>query len=93
MHLNSTLAPASEPLSEMSEQQYAAYRYELGVPEGVNDIAPNEAFPLESNFDYLNGGMGLRSKSTLMWYLWHILTLQALSKTTLIWCYGVGLTG
>lgn len=59
MPLNDTLVPASEPhrLPEMSEQQYAAYRYELGVPEGVSDIAPNDSFPLESNFDYLNGGM------------------------------------
>jgi folate-binding Fe-S cluster repair protein YgfZ len=40
----------------MSEEQYASHRYAIGVPEGPLDITPNEAFPLESNFDYLNGG-------------------------------------
>eukprot|EP00123_Amoebidium_parasiticum_P012285 comp21251_c2_seq1/m.28960 comp21251_c2_seq1/g.28960 ORF comp21251_c2_seq1/g.28960 comp21251_c2_seq1/m.28960 type:complete len:350 (-) comp21251_c2_seq1:520-1569(-) len=34
---------------------YHQHRYRLGVPEGMQDIATGEAFPLESNFDILHG--------------------------------------
>ncbi|XP_066585341.1 putative transferase CAF17 homolog, mitochondrial isoform X2 [Prorops nasuta] len=34
---------------------YNVFRYKLGIGEGINDFPPKEAFPLESNFDYLHG--------------------------------------
>ncbi|XP_063308867.1 putative transferase CAF17, mitochondrial [Pelobates fuscus] len=34
---------------------YCKHRYEQGVPEGVHDIPPGVALPLESNVVYLNG--------------------------------------
>lgn len=56
------LCGCSEPLhlAAMTEEEYASHRYAIGIPEGPLEITPNEAFPLESNFDYLNGGMLFR---------------------------------
>lgn len=34
---------------------YAVHRYRWGVPEGVIDLPPAEALPLESNLAYMNG--------------------------------------
>ncbi|KAG8443507.1 hypothetical protein GDO86_012054 [Hymenochirus boettgeri] len=34
---------------------YCKHRYEQGVPEGVKDILPGVALPLESNLVYMNG--------------------------------------
>ncbi|KAM4705198.1 putative transferase CAF17, mitochondrial [Rhinophrynus dorsalis] len=38
-----------------SFKDYCKHRYEQGVPEGVNDIPPGVALPLESNLVYMNG--------------------------------------
>ncbi|OCT73806.1 putative transferase CAF17 homolog, mitochondrial [Xenopus laevis] len=38
-----------------SYREYTKHRYEQGVPEGVQDIPPGVALPLESNLVYMNG--------------------------------------
>ena len=35
---------------------YTVHRYRWGVPEGVIDLPPTEALPLESNLAFMNGG-------------------------------------
>lgn len=37
------------------EISYRRHRYKLGISEGVSEIVPGKAFPLEVNLDYLNG--------------------------------------
>ncbi|GJQ81415.1 hypothetical protein Trydic_g18280 [Trypoxylus dichotomus] len=36
-------------------ETYKWFRYNLGVGEGVNDLPPENCFPLEANCDYLHG--------------------------------------
>ncbi|XP_078518836.1 iron-sulfur cluster assembly factor IBA57, mitochondrial [Lissotriton helveticus] len=36
-------------------KEYHKYRYTKGVPEGVRDLPPGVALPLESNLSYMNG--------------------------------------
>lgn len=48
-HLDSDVS-LSETIGE-----YKAFRYKLGVGEGVHDLPPGKAFPLEINCDYLHG--------------------------------------
>lgn len=36
-------------------KEYHKYRYKKGVPEGVRDLPPGVALPLESNLAYMNG--------------------------------------
>ncbi|KAM4688628.1 putative transferase CAF17, mitochondrial [Discoglossus pictus] len=44
------------PESSMGNfKDYSKLRYEQGVPEGVNDLPPGVALPLESNLAYMNG--------------------------------------
>ncbi len=41
--------------SEAAGDVYALYRMLHGVGEGIDDLPPNVALPLEANLDYLNG--------------------------------------
>ncbi|XP_075398279.1 iron-sulfur cluster assembly factor IBA57, mitochondrial [Tenrec ecaudatus] len=36
-------------------RDYHRHRYQQGVPEGVQDLPPGGALPLESNLDFMNG--------------------------------------
>jgi folate-binding protein YgfZ len=59
------VAPASEDISLQDDKgasvyqgdklSYRAFRYKLGIGEGVNDLPPENCFPLEANGDYLHG--------------------------------------
>ncbi|KAL0577708.1 ccr4 associated factor [Marasmius crinis-equi] len=40
---------------EVSSDMYTLHRILRGVPEGVHDITPAEAFPMESNLDIMGG--------------------------------------
>ena len=42
-------------LKESNADEYAAFRYELGVGEGLTDHPSDLCFPLEDNADFLNG--------------------------------------
>ncbi|KOX71080.1 hypothetical protein WN51_03621 [Melipona quadrifasciata] len=48
-HLNSDVVDSTNNLN------YKAFRYKLGVPEGIEDLPPGKALPLEVNCDYLHG--------------------------------------
>jgi len=59
------LAPADEDISLQKDRDtsvcqdnrlsYRVFRYRLGIGEGVNDLPPENGFPLEANGDYLHG--------------------------------------
>ncbi|XP_029166336.1 putative transferase CAF17 homolog, mitochondrial [Nylanderia fulva] len=49
-HLDSDVSSASENIGN-----YKAFRYKLGIGEGVHDLPPGKALPLEINCDYLHG--------------------------------------
>jgi transferase CAF17, mitochondrial len=42
-------------LNEASNDDYVQHRYKLGICEGVIDLPPDKALPLESNCDYMHG--------------------------------------
>ncbi|XP_076165513.1 iron-sulfur cluster assembly factor IBA57, mitochondrial [Ptiloglossa arizonensis] len=48
-HLNSNMFVFDKTLS------YKAFRYKLGIPEGIEDLPPGKPLPLEVNCDYLHG--------------------------------------
>ncbi|KAG8509292.1 putative transferase CAF17, mitochondrial [Galemys pyrenaicus] len=48
--------PAPVPGSRLGDvQDYHQHRYQQGVPEGVRDLPPGVALPLESNLAFMNG--------------------------------------
>lgn len=49
-HLDADVSPSESPGDD-----YRAYRYKLGVGEGMHDLPPGKALPLEINCDYLHG--------------------------------------
>lgn len=59
------LAPANEDILLQNDRDesvcqkerlsYRELRYRLGIGEGVNDLPPENCFPLEANGDYLHG--------------------------------------
>lgn len=51
-----TAKASSSHLVEESST-YVLHRVLSGVPEGIDDITPGEAFPMDSNLDIMGGGM------------------------------------
>jgi len=49
---------------EAPSAEFDKLRYRLGVPEGVDDLLPGKALPIESNIDYL-GGISLSKVSLI----------------------------
>ncbi|CAK9808777.1 Putative transferase CAF17, mitochondrial [Anthophora plagiata] len=48
-HLNSDILDSTNNIT------HKAFRYKLGVPEGVEDLPPGKPLPLEVNSDYMHG--------------------------------------
>lgn len=42
-------------VTQENSSDYRAFRYKLGIAEGVNDLPSGVSFPLEANCDYLHG--------------------------------------
>lgn len=42
-------------VEEGNSDDYISHRYKLGICEGIVDLPPEKAFPLESNCDYMHG--------------------------------------
>ncbi|EHB18108.1 hypothetical protein GW7_06475 [Heterocephalus glaber] len=54
--LTQDTGPALVPGARLGDpQDYRAHRYQQGVPEGVRDLPPGVALPLESNLVFMNG--------------------------------------
>ncbi|XP_037056605.1 putative transferase CAF17, mitochondrial isoform X2 [Peromyscus leucopus] len=48
--------PALVPRGQLGDlQDYHMHRYQQGIPEGVRDLPPGTALPLESNLAFMNG--------------------------------------
>ncbi|KAI6048454.1 putative transferase CAF17, mitochondrial isoform X1 [Marmota monax] len=48
--------PALLPRAQLGDlQDYHTHRYQQGIPEGVRDLPPGVALPLESNLAFMNG--------------------------------------
>jgi folate-binding Fe-S cluster repair protein YgfZ len=43
-------------LNNANELDYTLERYRLGIPEGPIEIRTNQALPMESNMELMNGG-------------------------------------
>lgn len=42
--------------TELPSSEYTIRRILHGIPEGMDDLWSGQSLPLESNFDYMNGG-------------------------------------
>ena len=42
--------------SVVSADQYTLHRIKLGVPEGIEDMSPQDSFPMDANMDMMGGG-------------------------------------
>ena len=52
---NSAERIADMGLSEVNVDDYTYRRYQHGIPEGIAEIIPEKALPMESNIDYMHG--------------------------------------
>lgn len=52
---NLNVKEALEGVQEGTLEDYTVNRYQLGICEGVVDLPPEKALPLESNCDYMHG--------------------------------------
>ncbi|KAI7902968.1 uncharacterized protein BX663DRAFT_551830 [Cokeromyces recurvatus] len=52
--------PTAGNFEELDRSEYTIRRILHGLPEGPDDIWPEASLPLESNFDYMNGGIDFR---------------------------------
>ncbi|CAG8543885.1 5212_t:CDS:2 [Paraglomus occultum] len=48
-------SPLPSHFTQLPPEEYTIRRILHGVPEGIIDFPPGEAFPLQSNFDYMDG--------------------------------------
>ncbi|KOC64667.1 Putative transferase CAF17, mitochondrial [Habropoda laboriosa] len=48
-HLNFDILDSTDNIT------YKAFRYKLGIPEGIEDLPPGKPLPLEVNCDYMHG--------------------------------------
>ncbi|KAG9038246.1 ccr4 associated factor [Tulasnella sp. JGI-2019a] len=46
---------AKSPLALSSPDDYTLHRIKLGVPEGKDDMAPQDSFPMDANMDLMGG--------------------------------------
>ncbi|KAF9263473.1 Aminomethyltransferase folate-binding domain-containing protein [Marasmius fiardii PR-910] len=51
--------PVTSSFEEVSSEMYTLHRILHGVPEGIDDISPMNAFPMESNLDIMGGCMSV----------------------------------
>lgn len=50
-------AQESSSHDEVPFEDYTLHRIIHGVPEGPTDIPPGQAFPMDSNMDFMGGSM------------------------------------
>lgn len=51
-----SILSSNSDYKELPATEYTIRRILHGIPEGTMDMWPEQSLPLESNFDYMNGG-------------------------------------